>query len=181
MLHFSRPRYHSLTSPISSFTVSGLKTGPIHCPDCFIESEDRDSFALAMNCIGNIKFFFIQPDCATKERLDALWSDVNNLERTLDNQHLLEELCALYIAGSFFQNEKLQKKTAKKLNAILKKTGPITDDQKLELLLDCINIGERMGVNGIELRQYIAGVQCKNEILQSGPIVDYAQRLYISF
>lgn len=169
-----------MASPISSFTVLGLKTEPIHSPDCYIESEDKEPFALAMNSIGNIKFFFKQPNSATKERLDALWSEVKFLERSLGKEHLFEELCSLYIAAAFFQDERLQKKSSKKLNALLKKTGPIVDDNKTELLLDCINIGERMGVNGIELRKYVTD---SLGTLEPGhePVFDYARRLYITY
>lgn len=180
MLSLFRPRYQLLTSPISSFTVSGLKTEPIQSSDCVIESEDKESYALAMNCIGIIKFFFKQPESATKERLDVLWSDVRFLEKSLEKRHLLEELCALYISAAFFQEEKLQKKASRKLNPLLKKTGPIIDNQKLELLLDCINIGERMGVNGIELRKYVASSLGSLDTSQE-PIFDYARRLYITF
>ena len=180
MCLFLRRCYLPLNSPISSFTVSGLKTDPIHSSDCFIESEDKEPYALAMNCIGNIKFFFKQPESATKERLDVLWSDVRFLEKSLEKRHLLEKLCALCISAAFFQEEKLQKKASRKLNALLKKTGPIIDNQKLELLLDCINIGERMGVNGIELRKYVASSLGSLDTSQE-PIFDYARRLYISY
>ena len=78
------------------------------------------------------------------------------------------------MAAAFFQDKKLQKKASRRQNALLKKTGLITDDQKLELLLDCINIGERMGVNGIRIREFV-----KPLLPSTGPIHDYAQRLYI--
>lgn len=65
-----------LSSPIDSFAVSGLKTEPIRCPEGVVEGEAGDSYAVAERCIGNIKYFFKQPESATKERLDALWSDV---------------------------------------------------------------------------------------------------------
>ena len=181
MFFFLRPQYQSLTSPISSFTVLGLKTDPIHSPDCFIESTEKDSYSLAINCIGNLKFCFKQPECATKERLDALWSNVKFLEQLLEKQHLWEELCTLYIAAAFFQDERLQKKTSRKLNTLLQKTGPITDNQRLELLLDCINIGERMGVNGIELRKYASHVLGAIKPSSYEPIFDYARRLYINY
>lgn len=176
---FSRPRYQHLVSPISYFNVLGLKTDPIHSSDCFIESEDKNPLALAMSCIGNIKFFFKKPDTATKEKLDTLWSDVKCLEQSLEKTHLWEELSALYIAAAFFQDEKLQKKASKKLISLINKAGSILDNQRLELLLDCINIGERMGINGIELRKYVARVLGAIETTNHESLFDYAKRLYI--
>ena len=48
----------------------------------------------------------------------------------------------------------------------------------LEGLLDCINIGERMAVNGTWLREYASRIL---PIITDEQILDYAKRLYISW
>ena len=65
--------------------------------------------------------------------------------------------------------------------SLINKAGAITDNQRLELLLDCINIGERMGINGIELRKYVARVLGAIETTNHESIVDCARRVYIAF
>lgn len=168
-----KPQYKPLTSPISSFKVVGLKTEPIHIPKSYPETDGcLEPNAIAQRSINRIKYFFQYPESATKERLDTLWSEVKYLEKTLDKQHLIEELCAMYIAAAFFQDEKMQRKTQRLLYTRMKNTN--LEESVLELLLDCINIGERMGVNGQRIRDYV-----KPLLPESGPIRDYAKRLYI--
>lgn len=165
-------RNKSLASPISSFHVFGLKTSPIHTPESYPETDGcLEPNAIAQRSISRIKYFFQYPEIATKERLDTLWSEVKFLEKALDKQHLMEELCALYIAAAFFQNERMQQKTQRFLYTRMEKTN--LGENVLELLLDCINIGERMGVNGQRIREYI-----KPFLPESGPIIrDYAKRV----
>lgn len=163
----------SLSSPITSFHVFGLKTDALHTPESYPETDGcLEPNAIAQRSINRIKYFFQYPESATKERLDTLWSEVKFLEKTLDKQHLMEEHCALYIVAAFFQNERMQQKTQRFLYTRIEKTN--LEESVLELLLDCINIGERMGVNGQRIRDYV-----KPLLPESGPIRDYAKRLYI--
>ena len=127
-----------------------------------------DPYPIALRSINWIKFFCRYPETATKERLDALYSQVRLLEKKLEYHllanHLLEDSFALYIAGAYFDDERLLKKAKKLLLSQLKEQvlpdgahyeqSPMYHCILLDRLLDCINIGERMAVNGVELRKY---------------------------
>ena len=127
-----------------------------------------DPYPIALRSINWIKFFCRYPECATKEWLDSLYSQVRLLEKKLEYHllanHLLEDSFALYIAGAYFDDERLLKKAKKLLLSQLKEQvlpdgahyeqSPMYHCILLDRLLDCINIGERMAVNGAELRRY---------------------------
>ena len=116
--------------------------------------------------IGQIKHFFYHPEEATKERLDALWC---KSQQDTDPY-------PLYCAAAFFQDERMQRKATKRIESHLEKhqdLGPAD----LELLLDCINIGERMGVNGARLREYAK--RMTRQLDGHKELADYAERLYI--
>lgn len=163
------------TSPIYSFHIIGLKTEPLHTPASYPKTDgDMEPSAIATKNIDQVKYFFQKPKSATKERLDSLWNDVKLLERTHVLQHNIDVLCSLYITSAFFQDERMQRKASRRLFSQLKKMRQIDDSNLQELLLDCVNIGERMGVNGQQIRDYL-----KNTPLSQGPIQDYANRLYI--
>lgn len=144
-----------------------------HWIDRFIGEQPQnriglDPYPIALRSINWIKFFCRYPETATKERLDSLYSQVRLLEKKLEyhllGNHLLEDAFALYIAGAFFGEVRLLKKAKKLLLAQLKEQvlpdgahyeqSPMYHCILLDRLLDCINIGERMAVNGAELRKY---------------------------
>lgn len=162
-------------SPISSFHIIGLKTDPLHTPALYPESSGYlEPSTIAIMVIDQVKFFFQEPGSATKERLDSLWGEVMLLEKAQASKYDIGVICSLYITAAFFQDERMQRKASRRLFSQLKKMRPIDDSNLQELLLDCVNIGERMGVNGQQIRDYL-----KNTPLSQGPIQDYANRLYI--
>lgn len=113
-----------------------------------------DPYPIALRSINWIKFFSKYPECATKERLNSLYSQVKMLEKKLEyhllGNHLLEDAYALYISGAFFQDIKIQNKATKLLLAQLKEQtladgahyeqSPMYHCILLDRLLDCINI-----------------------------------------
>lgn len=127
-----------------------------------------DPYPIALRSINWIKFFCRYPKCATKARLDSLYSQVCLLEKKLEyhllGNHLLEDAYALYIGSSFFHDERLLKKATKLLLSQLKEQvlpdGAHYEQSVmyhcilLDRLLDAINIGERCAVNGADLRRY---------------------------
>ena len=127
-----------------------------------------DPYPIALRSINWVKFFCRYPECATRERLDSLYSQLRLLEKKLEyhllGNHLLEDAYALYIGAAYFSDEWLQKKAKKMLLGQLGEQilpdgahyeqSPMYHCILLDRLLDCINIGERMAVNGAELRKY---------------------------
>lgn len=127
-----------------------------------------DPYPIALRSINWVKFFCRYPEAATKTRLDSLYSQIRLLEKKLEyhlqGNHLLEDAYALYIGGSFFQEEVLLKKATKLLLSQLKEQvlpdGAHYEQSVmyhcilLDRLLDAINIGERCAVNGADLRCY---------------------------
>lgn len=127
-----------------------------------------DPYPIALRSINWIKFFCQYPECATKERLDPLYSQLRLLEKKLEfhllGNHLLEDAYALYIGAAYFNNNQLLKKARKLLLGQLEEQiltdgahyeqSPMYHCILLDRLLDCINMGERMAVNGVELRKY---------------------------
>ena len=141
--------------------------------DKFIEElpENRiglDPYPIALRSINWIKLFCRYPKCATKARLDSLYSQLCLLEKKLEyhllGNHLLEDAYALYIGSAFFSDERLLKKATKLLLEQLKEQVLLDGahyEQSvmyhcilLDRLLDAINVGERCAVNGTELRRY---------------------------
>ncbi len=113
-----------------------------------------EPYPIALRSINWVKFFCQYPECATKERLDALYSQIKLLEKKVEyhllGNHLLEDAYAIYIGASYFQDAKLLRK-AKKLLAAQLKEQVLTDGAHyeqspmyhcilLDRLLDCINI-----------------------------------------
>lgn len=122
-----------------------------------------DPYPIALRSINWIKFLWRYPDCATKERLDSLYSQVRLLENKLEYHllanHLLEDAYALYIVASYFKDEKLLDKAQKLLIAQLKEQilpdgahyeqSPMYHCILLDRLLDCINMAY-----GLQLTTY---------------------------
>lgn len=173
-----------------------------------------DPYPIALRSINWIKFFCRYPDCAIKARLDSLYSQLRLLEKKLEyhllGNHLLEDAYALYIGGAFFHDERILKKATKLLLGQLKEQilpdGAHYEQSVmyhcilLDRLLDCINIGERGGVNGTSLRVYASKMlgHLQSIIYSDGSIpmvndaakgiapkpediFDYAQRLFIKW
>lgn len=115
-----------------------------------------DPYPIALRSINWVKFFCKNPECATKKRLDSLYSQLKLLEKKLEyhllGNHLLEDAYALYIGASFFNDQQLKKKAGKLLTAQLKEQilpdgahyeqSPMYHCILLDRLLDCINIRE---------------------------------------
>lgn len=113
-----------------------------------------DPYPTALRGINWIKFFCRYPNCATKPRLDSLYSQYKLLEKKLEfhllGNHLLEDAFSLYIGAAFFQDAKLQKKATKLLLAQLEEQtlsdgahyeqSPMYHCILLDRLLDCISI-----------------------------------------
>lgn len=113
-----------------------------------------DPYPIALRTINWVKFFCKYPECASKERLDSLYSQLKLLEKKLEyhllGNHLLEDAYALYIGASFFNDEQLLNKASKLLKAQLKEQilpdgahyeqSPMYHCILLDRLLDCINI-----------------------------------------
>ena len=127
-----------------------------------------DPYPIALRSINWVKFFCRFPDCATKVRLDALYSQVRLLEKKLEYHllanHLLEDAYALYIGSAYFSDKKLLNNAKRLLLSQLKEQvlpdgahyeqSPMYHCILLDRLLDCINIGESLGIDGIQLRNY---------------------------
>lgn len=113
-----------------------------------------DPYPTALRSINWVKFFYKNPECATKSRVDSLYSQLKLLEKELESHllgnHLLEDAYALYIGASFFKDEQLLNKASKLLKAQLKEQilpdgahyeqSPMYHCILLDRLLDSINI-----------------------------------------
>lgn len=129
--------------------------------DKFIEElpDNRlglDSYPIALRCINWVKFFCQYPDCATKQRLDSLYSQLRLLGKKLEyhllGNHLLEDAYALYIGAVFFSDKSMLEKAERLLVNQLKEQilpdgahyeqSPMYHCILLDRLLDCINIRE---------------------------------------
>lgn len=113
-----------------------------------------DPYPTALRVINWIKFFSRYPEAATKARLDSLYSQVRLLERRLERHilgnHLLEDAYSLYIAGCYFDDDRLFKRASKLLIRELREQvlpdGAHYEQSEmyhcilLDRLLDCINI-----------------------------------------
>lgn len=127
--------------------------------DTFIEELPQnkiglDPYPIALRGINWIKFFCRYPYCATKARLDSLYSQLRLLEKKLEfhllANHLLEDAYALYIGAAYFGDERLLKKASKLLLTQLEEQvlpdgahyeqSPMYHCILLDRLLDCINI-----------------------------------------
>ena len=135
-----------------------------------LNSMTMDPYPIALRSINWIKFFCRYPETATKERLDALYSQVRLLEKKLEYHllanHLLEDAFALYISGAFFGEERLLRKAKKLLLGQLKEQilpdgahyeqSPMYHCILLDRLLDCINISSTTNYTNYtnEIKQY---------------------------
>lgn len=123
--------------------------------------------------ICQVKDFCGYPENATKEQHEEVYVQLRKLSRSLSS---FKEACELYIGGAYFGEERMVKRATKFLTAYLDSQLKLTDAE-LELLLDCINIGERMAVNGAWLREYVARFL---SLTDNEQIHDYARRLYVN-
>lgn len=113
-----------------------------------------DPYPIALRTINWIKFFNRFPHSATESRRNSLYSQLRLLEKTLEyhllGNHLLEDLYALYIGASYFNDSRL---IAKATDLLLKELheqilpdgahyeqSPMYHCILLDRLLDCINI-----------------------------------------
>ena len=124
-----------------------------------------DPAPIALRSNNWVKVFTRWPDSATKERKDALYSQLRLLERKLEYHllanHLLEDAFALYIGAVYFGEEQLYKKASRLLKEQLNEQilpdgahyeqSPMYHCIMLDRLLDCVNIGR---VNDTWLRDY---------------------------
>ena len=114
-----------------------------------------DPYPIALRSINWVKFFCKYPECATKERVDALYSQVKLLEKKLEyhllGNHLLEDAYAMYIAYASFRIQDSGFKKAKKLlleqleeqvlpDGAHYEQSPMYHCILLDRLFDCINI-----------------------------------------
>ena len=113
-----------------------------------------DPYPIALRSINWVKFFCRYPDTATKERRDALYSQLRLLERKLEYHllanHLLEDAYALYIGAAYFRDKRLLRKVQTLLlsqlhEQLLPDGGHYEQSVMyhcilLDRLLDCINI-----------------------------------------
>ena len=126
--------------------------------DRFIEDLPGNRIGLepyptALRINNWVKFLVRYPECATAERLKALYSQVKLLSRKLEyklmGNHLLEDAFALFVASIYFNDNKLYKKASKLLKGQLKEQvlpdgahfeqSPMYHCILLDRLLDCIN------------------------------------------
>lgn len=121
-----------------------------------------DPYPIALRSINWVKFFCQYPECATKPRLDSLYSQLRLLEKKLEyhllGNHLLEDAYALYIGASFYNDQQLLKRADRLLKAQLREQilpdgahyeqSPMYHCILLDRLLDCINIRESKSLVG---------------------------------
>lgn len=115
-----------------------------------------DPYPIALRSINWVKFFCRHPECATKLRLDSLYSQTKLLEKKLEYHllanHLLEDAYALFITSVFLGDERLYIKASRLLQSQLKEQvladgahfeqSPMYHCILLDRLLDCINIAK---------------------------------------
>lgn len=120
-----------------------------------------DPYPIALRNINWMKFLTLHPECATKQRLDALYSQMLLLERKLEyhllGNHLLEDAYALFIAAVFFQDRRLFRHASRLLLRELEEQvlpdgahyeqSPMYHCILLDRLLDCINISSHTEIN----------------------------------
>lgn len=112
-----------------------------------------EPYPTALRINNWIKFLVRYPECASAERLNALYSQVKLLAKKLEyklmGNHLLEDAFSLYIASIYFNDDQLYKKAAKLLKKQLKEQilpdgahfeqSPMYHCILLDRLLDCAN------------------------------------------
>lgn len=114
-----------------------------------------DPYPVALRGINWVKFFSRHPEAATRERLDALYSQYRLLERSLERHllgnHLLEDAYSLYIGASCLGDRRMLGRAERLLRRQLREQtladgahyeqSPMYHCILLDRLLDCINIG----------------------------------------
>lgn len=112
-----------------------------------------DPYPIALRGINWIKFFCRYKECATKERLDSLYSQVKLLEKKLEyhllGNHLLEDAYGLFITAIFFGDQQIYRRAARLLKMQLKEQvladgahyeqSPMYHCILLDRLMDCVN------------------------------------------
>lgn len=125
--------------------ISDIPTNKVGC----------DPYPTALRTINWCKFFSLYPQTATSDRINALYSQLVHLSRSLEfrllGNHLLEDAYALYIGSRFIGIDALQRKAQKLLKSQLTEQiladgahyeqSPMYHCILLDRLLDCINIG----------------------------------------
>lgn len=158
-------RTHKAPIGVAVPVNDGLKTEPISLGD---------------GVIGQVKHFCLHPESTTQGQHDALYAQLCGLAR---NASGFEDDFALYAGGVYYADKRIIKRARRLLEKRLSdKTAlaALPDKQRckvLEGILDCINIGERMAVNGTWLRKYAAQIL---PLTADERILDYARRLYIN-
>ena len=113
-----------------------------------------DPAPIALRCENWVKVLMRWPDCATKERRNALYSQLRLLERKLEYHllanHLLEDAYGLFIGAAYCGDERLMKKASgllmEQLEEQILPDGAHYEQSTmyhcimLDRLLDCINI-----------------------------------------
>lgn len=137
--------------------------------------------SLGDGVVGRVKSFCLHPESATQEQHDALYAQLRGLEKKASS---FEEEFALYAGGVYYADKRIIKRARRLLEKRLSDEttlAALPDKQRckvLEGILDCINIGERMAVNGTWLRKYAAQIL---PLTADERILDYARRLYINW
>lgn len=140
-----------------------------------------EPISLGYGVIGRVKLFCLHPESATQEQHNALYAQLCGMARKASG---LEDDIVLYAGGAYYADRRMIKRAKRSLEKRLSdKTAlaALPDEQRckiLEGILDCINIGERMAVNGTWLREYAAQIL---PIITDEQILDYARRLYINW
>ena len=125
-----------------------------------------DPYPTALRTINWIKFFSRCPECATKERLNSLYSQIRHLERRLEyhllGNHLLEDAYALFIGACYFNDGRLKRKAKRLLMSQLEEQilpdgahyeqSPMYHCILLDRLLDYVNIAD--SESRVELKKY---------------------------
>lgn len=123
-----------------------------------------DPYPIALRGINWIKFFCRQPECATREREDSLYSQYRLLERKLEyhllGNHLLEDAFSLYIGAAYFSDEAMMRRARRLLLRELREQtlpdgahyeqSPMYHCILLDRLLDCLNFAKSCGLKDDE-------------------------------
>lgn len=131
-----------------------------------------DPYPIALRGINWIKFFGRYPECATKERVDSLWSQYKLLEKKQEYHllanHLLEDAFSLYIGACYFQGARMMAKAERLLLEQLKEQtledgahyeqSVMYHSILLDRLLDCINLAS--GSNSSNGSNGLKGLNC---------------------
>ena len=126
--------------------------------DRFIQDSANNKIGFApyptsLRCINWIKFFSNNPEYATQNRLDHLYSQLvllsRSTERNIGGNHLLENASAMIIGASFFKDKRMANAGKRLMKREIKRQilpdgahfeqSPMYHCVILERILDCIN------------------------------------------